>query len=78
MVLAGPSSLAELTAGVPFAEPLGRSSWLWTELQHAAAKTLKPADPPEQPQQLFPTTNPRAIPSARPGSVPSAGEISRA
>lgn len=77
MVLAGPSSLAELTAGVPFAEPLGRSSWLWTELQHAAAKTLKPADPPEQPQQPFPTTNPRAIPSARPGSVPSAGEISR-
>lgn len=47
MVLAGPSSLAELTAGVPFAEPLGRSSWLWTELRCEAAKTLKPADPHE-------------------------------
>lgn len=47
MILAGPSSLAELTAGVPFGKPLGRSSWLWTEPRCEAAKTLKPADPHE-------------------------------
>lgn len=50
MVLAGPSSLAELTAGQCLAEPLERSNWLVMELQHAAGNAGA-SSPPEQPCQ---------------------------
>lgn len=36
MLLAGPSSLAELTAGKSLSEPLERSSWLMIELECSA------------------------------------------